>query len=50
MFPRAVGAGVSPSCLEFAANRLILKAKARLLDLGSGGWKKFMVLFCVVLT
>lgn len=41
MFPRAVGAGVSPTRREFAANRLILKAKVRLLDLGSGGWKKF---------
>lgn len=50
MLPRTVGAGVSPAGLEFGANRLFTKMNARFLDLGSGRWKKFMVLFCVVLT
>lgn len=50
MFPRAVGAGVSPAGLEFGGNRLLTKTNAGFLDLESDRWKKLMVLFCVVLT
>lgn len=48
--PQGVGAGVSPAGLEFGVNRLFTKLNARFLDLGSGRWKKFTVLFPVVLT
>lgn len=45
-----MGAGVSPAGLLVGANRLFTKLDARFLDLGSGRWKKFTVLFPVVLT
>lgn len=45
--PRAVG---FPSWPRVWGNRLFTKMNARFLDLDNDRWKKFMVLFYVVLT
>lgn len=45
--PRAVA---FPSWPRVWGNRLFMKTNARFLDLDNDRWKKFMVLFCVVVT